>query len=79
MREGEEKKNNIFDLKDIVDILIGWYIEPLPTDRILEYTAQALHKFRSFWIEQIEITTLTLLEHFIEDADNYAQVKSDEK
>ncbi|CAF4636652.1 unnamed protein product [Rotaria sp. Silwood2] len=33
---------------DIVDILIGWYIEPLPTDRILEYTAQALHKFRPF-------------------------------
>jgi hypothetical protein len=25
-----------FYLKDIVDILIGWYIEPLPTDRILE-------------------------------------------
>ncbi|CAF4597011.1 unnamed protein product [Rotaria sp. Silwood2] len=33
---------------DIVDIVIGWYIEPLPTDRILEYTSQALHKFRSF-------------------------------
>jgi hypothetical protein len=60
-----------------VDILIAWYIEPLPTDRILEYTAQALHKFRPFWIEQIEITTLNFLEHFIEDADNYAQVKSD--
>ncbi|CAF0977060.1 unnamed protein product [Rotaria sordida] len=57
---------------DIVDILIGWYIEPLPTDRILEYTAQALHKFRPFWIEQID-STLTLLDHFIEDADNYAQ------
>jgi len=62
-----------FCLKDIVDILIGWYIEPLPTDRILEYTSQALHKFRPFWIEQIDIT-ITLLEHFIEDADNYAQV-----
>jgi hypothetical protein len=61
-------------LKDIVDILIGWYIEPLPTDRILEYTAQALQKFRPFWIEQIERTTLTLLDHFIEDADSYAQV-----
>ncbi len=60
-----------------MDILIAWYIEPLPTDRILEYTAQALHKFRPFWIEQIEITTLNFLEHFIEDADNYAQVKSD--
>ncbi|CAF0981896.1 unnamed protein product [Adineta ricciae] len=58
---------------DIVDILIGWYIEPLPTDRILEYTSQALQKFRPFWIEQIEGTTLTLLDHFIEDADNYAQ------
>ncbi|UJR15815.1 hypothetical protein I4U23_002744 [Adineta vaga] len=58
---------------DIVDILIGWYIEPLPTDRILEYTGQALQKFRPFWIEQIEGTTLTLLHHFIEDADNYAQ------
>lgn len=61
-------------IKDIVDILIGWYIEPLPTDRILEYTAQALHRFRPFWIEQLEATTLTLLEHFIEDADSYAQV-----
>ena len=60
--------------KDIVDILIGWYIEPLPTDLILDYTAQALYKFRPFWIEQIETTTLTLLDHFIEDADNYAQV-----
>ncbi|CAF3645050.1 unnamed protein product [Rotaria socialis] len=58
---------------DIVDILIGWYIEPLPTDRILEYTAQALQKFRPFWVDQIERTTLTLLDHFIEDADNYAQ------
>lgn len=57
-----------------MDILIGWYIEPLPTDRILEYTAQALHKFRPFWLEQLDITTLTLLSHFIEDADNYAQV-----
>ncbi|CAF4668423.1 unnamed protein product, partial [Rotaria sp. Silwood2] len=63
---------------DIVDILIGWYIEPLPTDRILEYTAQALHKFRPFWIEQIE-ATLTLLDHFIEDADNYAQVNQYKK
>jgi hypothetical protein len=63
-------------LKDIVDILIGWYIEPLPTDRILEYTAQALHKFRPFWVEQMERTTLILLEHFIEDADNYAQVNN---
>ncbi len=62
-----------FCLKDIVDILIGWYIEPLPTDRILEYTSQALHKFRPFWIEQIEIL-ITLLEHLIEDADNYTQV-----
>ncbi|CAF4467759.1 unnamed protein product, partial [Adineta steineri] len=58
---------------DIVDILIGWYIEPLPTDLILEYTGQALQKFRPFWIEQIEGTTLTLLDHFIEDADSYAQ------
>ncbi|CAF1394688.1 unnamed protein product, partial [Rotaria magnacalcarata] len=58
---------------DIVDILIGWYIEPLPTDRILEYISQALHKFRPFWVEQIEATTLTLLDNFIEDADNYAQ------
>ncbi|CAM4761462.1 unnamed protein product [Rotaria magnacalcarata] len=57
---------------DIVDILIGWYIESLPTDRILEYTPQALHKFRPFWVEQIEATTLTLLDSFIEDADNYA-------
>ena len=57
-----------------MDILIGWYIEPLPTDRILDYTAQALHKFRPFWLEQLDITTLTLLSHFIEDADNYAQV-----
>lgn len=60
--------------KDIVDILIGWYIEPLPTDRILEHTAQALQKLRPFWIAQMEVTTLTLLEHFIEDADSYAQV-----
>lgn len=60
--------------KDIVDILIGWYIEPLPTDRILEHTAQALQKFRPFWIAQMEVTTLTLLEHFIEDAHSYAQV-----
>lgn len=57
-----------------MDILIGWYIEPLPTDRILEHTAQALQKFRPFWIAQMEVTTLTLLEHFIEDADSYAQV-----
>jgi hypothetical protein len=67
----------ILFLKDIVDILIGWYIEPLPTDRILEYTAQALQKFRPFWIEQIEGTTLTLLDHFIEDADSYAQVSKE--
>ena len=59
---------------DIVDILVGWYIEPLPTDRILDYTAKALHKFRPFWVEQIESTTLTLLDHFIEDAHNYVQV-----
>jgi len=49
----------------------------LPTDRILEYTAQALQKFRPFWIEQIEGTTLTLLDHFIEDADSYAQVSKE--
>ena len=64
-------------VQDIVDILIGWYIEALPTDRILEYTAEALHKFRPFWIEQIEGTTLTLLDHFIEDADSYALVEGD--
>ncbi|CAF5191610.1 unnamed protein product, partial [Rotaria magnacalcarata] len=34
---------------------------------------QALQKFRPFWVDQIESTTLTLLDHFIEDADNYAQ------
>ena len=60
-----------------MDILIGWYIEPFPTDRILEYTAQALHKFRPFWLEQLDLTTLTLLSHFIEDADNYAQVTNE--
>lgn len=58
---------------DIVDILIGWYIEPLPTDRILDFTGEALKKFRPFWLEQLETTTLTLLDQFIEDADNYAQ------
>ena len=34
-------------------------------------------KFRPFWLEQLEATTLTLLDHFIEDADNYAQVTLD--
>lgn len=57
-----------------MDILIGWYIEPLTTDRVLDFTAEALQKFRPFWLEQLEGTTLTLLDHFIEDADNYAQV-----
>ncbi|CAF1949773.1 unnamed protein product, partial [Rotaria magnacalcarata] len=59
--------------QDIVDILIGRYIEPLPTDRFLEYTSQALHKFRPFWVEKIEATILTLLDNFIEDSDNDAQ------
>lgn len=45
----------------------------MPTDRILDYTAQALQKFRPFWLEQLENNTLTLLEHFIEDANDYAQ------
>ena len=57
-----------------MDILQGWHIEPLSTDRILKYTDQALYKFCPFWIEQIQLTTLTLLDDFIEDKDNYAQV-----
>lgn len=72
-----EKENQLIFLffisQDIVDILQGWYIEPLPTDRILEYTAQELQTFRPFQIEQSQLTTLTLLDYFIEDADNYAQ------
>ncbi|CAF1174376.1 unnamed protein product [Didymodactylos carnosus] len=61
---------------DIVDILIGWYIEPYPTDRILDFTSKALNKFRLFWLEQIESTTLPLLNNFIDDADSYAQLCS---
>ena len=64
-----------FASKNIVDIGIGWNSEPLPTDRILECTARVLDKCHLFRIYQIELTTLTVLDHFIQDAVNYAQLK----
>lgn len=63
----------ILFFKDIVDILIGWYIDPEQDAEFLDQIDKALVKLQNFWLNDMNFT-LTLLSQFLEDAERYVTV-----
>lgn len=62
-------------MQDIVDILIGWYIDPEQDADFLDQIDKALVKLQTFWLNDMNFT-LTLLSQFLEDAERYVTVKA---
>lgn len=65
---------DLFDshFKDIVDILMGWYIDPEQTEKFLDEVDRGLSKLQPFWLQDMNFT-FTLMSQFLEDAEKDAQ------
>uniref|UniRef100_A0A915JAL8 Uncharacterized protein n=1 Tax=Romanomermis culicivorax TaxID=13658 RepID=A0A915JAL8_ROMCU len=58
--------------KDIVDILMGWYVDPDQSDKLLDQLDRTLHKLQNFWLGDLSFT-FTLMSQFLEDAERDIQ------
>ena len=69
-----EWKPKIFELKfqDIVDILVGWHIDSSQKASVRLFTSQALLKWHTFWIIDLEFSS-GLLKQFIEDVESFQE------
>jgi hypothetical protein len=63
-----------FTNKDVVDILIAWHIDSSQSEEIILFISNSLVDWRSFWLKKLDFT-ITLLEQFLEDIENYVVVR----
>lgn len=57
----------------MVDILVGWFIDPSQPTSVAKAASRALQLLQPFWTEDLTFS-LTLLTQFLEDLDAYATV-----
>jgi PI-3-kinase-related kinase SMG-1 len=60
-------------VQNTVDILVGWHIDLTQKESLIQCVSHALVSFRQFWSSDVSFST-TLLAHFLEDLEAYAEV-----
>lgn len=63
-------------LQDIVDIVVGWYVDTEQDEATLAKCGDSLSKLQTFWLRDMEFT-LSMMMHFLEDAETYIEVKTE--
>lgn len=58
----------------MVDILVGWHIDPTQPEKVVKMTSQSLIRLHDHWIEDVKFST-NLLEQFLEDMEAYTVVR----
>ena len=62
----------------MVDILVGWHIDPTQPEKVVKMTSQSLIRLHDHWTEDIKFS-LTLLGQFLEDMEAYIVVHEHHK
>lgn len=60
-------------IQDIVDILVGWYIDFIQKDSLIEFIFNVLIEFYRYWVNDI-LFFIILLGQFLEDMEVYVEV-----
>lgn len=58
--------------QDTVDILVGWHIDHSQPITVTSFASWALQRLSRYWVADISFT-LTMLSHFLEDTESYAE------
>jgi hypothetical protein len=61
-------------LQDIVDILIGWHVDPNQPDDVIKIAAYGLRELHQYWILEFPFT-IGLLSQFLEDMEAYKEAQ----
>lgn len=60
--------------QDIVDILIGWHVDPNQPDSVIKIAAYGLRELHQYWILEFPFT-IGLLSQFLEDMEAYKEAR----
>uniref|UniRef100_A0A914WFQ7 Uncharacterized protein n=1 Tax=Plectus sambesii TaxID=2011161 RepID=A0A914WFQ7_9BILA len=58
--------------EDIVDVIIGWYVDIEQPSEVFEQCESTIKSFRRFWLQNISVGK-ELLKHFLDDAEGYVE------
>ena len=59
--------------QDVVDIVVGWYVETDPNTELSDKCEETVESLHALWLENIDVC-MKFLPHFLEDAEGYVKV-----